>query len=135
MMVLFDSLVHSMTGYTLVTSGLSVGASLLTYVALYRNPLTPGTQVYSLSQAGSLLVLVGAVYFGPLLGKVSQDTKCPNCGARFSYGMIDSLVLESRLPSGRIIENSDNTYACEVCKFTKKERETRELDPTPNEEP
>jgi hypothetical protein len=132
MKLLFGSLVHSMVGYAFGTSGLFAGTLVLAYFALYRNPLTPYTQAYSLSQAGSFALVLVTLYLGPFLVRESQDTQCPFCGARFSYGMIDSLLLDDRkLASGRIIEHYQNTYGCEVCQRTKRIKETEDIPPPP----
>ena len=113
--LLFGSPKHDMRRYGFVTLGLSLLSLLFPYYSFYQNPFTVATEGYSLLEAFSLVVVLVTAYFGPFLALKSRETKCPKCGARFSYYERDRLLTNTRRLPGRVLTNYDVTSRCDEC--------------------
>jgi hypothetical protein len=116
MKALFGTLVHSMTGYFLGSLGL-VGVALgFGYYVYERNPFPSGSQSSSLLTVSSWGVILLSIYLGPLLVKVSGETICPKCSARFSWYEKERLITNTKRLPGRTIINGFITERCRECK-------------------
>src|SRR5438093_547990 len=74
MLALFGTLVHDMKGYALGTSGLTGLGLLIGYYSVYRNPFPSGSQPALYTELAGLIVVILAVYLGPLLFLTSRET-------------------------------------------------------------
>jgi len=120
MHALFGTLVHSMTGYALGSLGLTGVAVGFGYYAYERNPFPPASQPNTLLILSSWIAVVLTIYLGPFLVKVSRDTKCPECKARFSFYEKERLLTNTRRLPGKTLKNGVLTTTCRECGHTEK---------------